>query len=47
VELEEQEEEQKIKVEKGASSMELQKTLRVVKERDYGVGGVLEPPVWD
>jgi hypothetical protein len=47
VELEEQEEEQKTKIEKGASSMELQKTLRIVKERDYGVGGVLEPPTWD
>jgi hypothetical protein len=49
VEQEEEQEEanQRVKVEKGVSSMELQKTLRVVKERDYGVGGVLEPPVWD
>lgn len=47
VELEEQEEEQKVKVEKGASTIEVQRSLRVIKERDYGVGGVLEPPVWD
>jgi hypothetical protein len=47
VELEEQEEEQKVKVEKGASTIELERALRVVKERDYGVGGVLEPPIWD
>jgi hypothetical protein len=47
VELEEQEEEQKVKVEKGASTVEMQRSLRVIKERDYGVGGVLEPPTWD
>ena len=49
VEQEEEQEEanQRVKVEKGVSSMEMQKTLRLVKERDYGVGGVLEQPTWD
>jgi tRNA nucleotidyltransferase/poly(A) polymerase len=41
------EKEQPVKVEKGASTMELQKALRTVAERDYGVGGVLETPTWD
>ena len=41
------EKEQPVKIEKGASTMEVQRSLRVVKERDYGVGGVLEPPTWD
>lgn len=47
VELEEQEEEQTVKVEKGASTIEMQRALNALKQKNYGVGGTLEQPVWD
>ncbi len=47
VELEEQEEEQKVKVERGASTIEMQRSLRAAKADNYGVGGVLEEVSWE
>jgi hypothetical protein len=47
VELEEQEEEQKVQIEKGASTIEIQRALNALKEKNYGVGGTLEQPTWD
>ena len=41
------EKEEKVKVEKGASNIEMQKVLNALNEKNYGVGGTLEQPTWD
>ena len=41
------EREEKIKVEKGASYIEIQRVLNSLPEKNYGVGGTLEQPIWE